>query len=414
MKETRRQGGQGVQGVLGVLGVQGVQGGRGGQGVQGVVISENLEETLTAAIEGCERDKMFILVDETTERLCLPVVEGFDCLKDAQRIVIGATDTHKNLESLAHVWEALGQGGATRHSLLINIGGGMVTDLGGFAASTFKRGINYINIPTTLLAMVDASVGGKTGINFRGLKNEIGVFSNARCVILDTIFLKTLDQENFLSGYAEMLKHGLIANEKMWGELVSLELRTESLEFATALQTGSEQAFDPSADSRAVANSTLYTLNSTLSELPRLVADSVAVKERIVTEDPTEQGIRKALNLGHTVGHAFESFAMTRQPVLHGYAVAWGLICELYLSVVKTGFPTDKMRQTVNFIKEHYGKMTITCDDYPTLYELMTHDKKNVAGTINFTLLGDIGDIRINQTATKEDIFEAMDFFRES
>ena len=254
----------------------------------------------------------------------------------------------------------------------------MVTDLGGFAASTFKRGINYINIPTTLLSMVDASVGGKTGINFRGLKNEIGVFSNASTVILDTTFLKTLDAENICSGYAEMLKHGLISNEKMWAELMNFDLAQPNLQ-----------------------------------QLRTMVADSVAVKQRIVTEDPLEQGIRKALNLGHTVGHAFESFALKHSPILHGYAVAYGLISELYLSTVKTGFPSDKMHQTVSFIKEHYGKMAITCDDYPTLLELMTHDKKNVAGTINFTLLGGIGDIRINQTATKEDIYEALDFYRE-
>ena len=346
---------------------------------QKVVMSQNLEEALTAAIATCEKDRIFILADETTQQLCLPLVEGFACLKGAQRITIGATDTHKTLDSLSHVWEALGEGGATRHSLLINIGGGMVTDLGGFAASTFKRGINYINIPTTLLSMVDASVGGKTGINFRGLKNEIGVFNNAETVILDTQFLKTLDQDNILSGYAEMLKHGLISDEKMRAELLNYDLRMKNLE-----------------------------------SLQRMVAESVAVKQRIVTEDPTEQGIRKALNLGHTAGHAFESFALSKQPILHGYAVAFGLICELYLSCIKTGFPTDKMHQTVSFIHEHYGKMDITCDDYPQLLEFMTHDKKNVAGVINFTLLGGIGDIRINQYATKDEIYEALDFYRES
>lgn len=254
----------------------------------------------------------------------------------------------------------------------------MVTDLGGFAASTFKRGINYINIPTTLLAMVDASVGGKTGINFRGLKNEVGVFSNASTVILDTRFLKTLDSENIRSGYAEMLKHGLISNEPMWAELLNFDLEHPDLDI---LQT--------------------------------MLADSVKVKQRIVTEDPLEQGLRKALNLGHTIGHAFESFALKQKPILHGYAVAYGLVSELYLSTIKAGFPSEKMHQTVNFIKEHYGKMDITCDDYPTLLELMTHDKKNVAGMINFTLLGDIGDIRINQTVTKDDIYEALDFYRE-
>jgi 3-dehydroquinate synthase len=346
---------------------------------QKVVIAENLEQALANAIGECEHDRIFLLADETTAQLCLPVVEGFSCLNGAQRIIIGATDTHKTIESLSQVWEELGKKGATRHTLLINIGGGMVTDLGGFAASTFKRGINYINIPTTLLSMVDASVGGKTGINFRGLKNEIGVFNNAASVILDTQFLRTMDRENILSGYAEMLKHGLISNEPMWAELMNFDVEEPDL-----------------------------------GKLRQMVADSVAVKQRIVTEDPTEQGIRKALNLGHTAGHAFESLALKRTPVLHGYAVAWGLICELYLSCIKTGFPTDKMRQTVSFIREHYGKMQITCDDYPTLLELMTHDKKNYGGIINFTLLGGIGDIRINQSATKEEIYEALDFYRES
>lgn len=355
---------------------------------QQVEIAENLETSLDKAIAGCEHDRLFILTDHTTRELCWPVVSGFPCLQGAEVISIGATDTHKTLDSLTHVWEELGRMGGTRHTLLINIGGGMVTDLGGFAASTFKRGINYINIPTTLLAMVDASVGGKTGINFRGLKNEIGVFNNAATVILSTQFLRTLDRENILSGYAEMLKHGLISNEPMWAELMNFNLGAEPLDLAT---------------------------------LQRMLADSVAVKQRIVTEDPLEHGIRKALNLGHTVGHAFESFALSRMrtvhsilpPQLHGYFVAFGLVCELYLSTVKTGFPTDKMRQTVSFIREHYGRMPITCDDYPTLFELMTHDKKNTAGSINFTLLGDIGDIRINQTATKEEIYEALDFYRE-
>ena len=346
---------------------------------QKVVISDQLDRTLAEAIAECEHDKVFVLADETTAEYCLPVIEQFASMAGAKRIVIEATDTHKNLASLSHVWHDLSEGGATRHTLLINIGGGMVTDLGGFAASTFKRGINYINIPTTLLSMVDASVGGKTGINFLGLKNEIGVFNNAKSVILDTEFLKTLDTENMLSGYAEMLKHGLINDAKMLSELLSFDIEHPDLE-----------------------------------QLKRMVAESVAVKQRIVTEDPTEKGIRKALNLGHTAGHAFESFALKHNPVLHGYAVAWGLIVELYLSTIKTGFPTDKMRQTVRFILDHYGKMNITCDDYSTLLELMTHDKKNMAGIINFTLLGGIGDILIDQTATKEEIYEAFDFYRES
>lgn len=346
---------------------------------QRVLISACLEQDVAAAVSERSYDRLFVLTDETTRALCLPVVSGFSCLHDAQVITIKPGDVHKDLDSIAYVWEALQRGGASRHSCMINLGGGMVTDLGGFAASTFKRGIDFINIPTTLLAMVDASVGGKTGINFGGLKNEIGVFNNSRCVILSTLFLNTLDAENIASGYAEMLKHGLISTDSMWAELVNFDLS-----------------------------------HPDLAQLQRMLADSVAVKQRIVEEDPLEHGIRKALNVGHTMGHAFESFAMkSGRPVLHGYAVAFGMVCELYLSAVKAGFPVDKMRQTVRFIHENYGRFSFTCDDYPVLLELMTHDKKNTAGIINFTLLGDIGDIRINQTATTKEIEEALDFYRE-
>ena len=345
---------------------------------QRVIISTNLESEIAEALAECEHDKIFVLTDETTVVKCWPVVKNYFSLKDAKVITIGAPATHKDLDTMVHVWKSLGEGGASRHSCMINLGGGMVTDLGGFAAATFKRGINFINIPTTLLSMVDASVGGKTGINFGGLKNEIGVFCDSKFVILDTEFLRTLDAENICSGYAEMLKHGLISDEKMWAELVGFDLAHPDLQL-----------------------------------LQRMVGDSVAVKERIVEQDPHEHGIRKALNLGHTFGHAFESWALKRKPVLHGYAVAFGLIPELYLSVMKTGFPTGKMRQTVNFIKEYYGSLPITCDDYDELIELMRHDKKNQDGIINFTLLGGIGDIRINQSASIDEIKEAFDFFRE-
>ena len=347
---------------------------------QDVILSENIGESLSAAIGNVAHDRLFVLTDETTLKLCWPLVSELPCLAEAQMITIGATDENKTLESLSHVWTELQRGGATRHSLMLNLGGGMVTDLGGFAASTFKRGIAYINVPTTLLSMVDASVGGKTGINFGGLKNEIGVFNCARSVILDTTFLRTLDYENLASGYAEMLKHGLISNVETWAELMRFDLQQTDYEL-----------------------------------LRTMVAKSVAVKERIVDEDPLEHGIRKALNLGHTVGHAFESLAMAEnRTVLHGYAVAWGLVCELYLSVRHTGFPKDKLWQTLQFVKENYGKFSFDCKQYDRLYELMTHDKKNTAGVVNFTLLGEVGDIRINQTATREEIFDMLDFYREN
>ncbi len=349
-----------------------------------MIISRDLSAELSTAIARVKPDRLFVLTDTTTCQLCWPrlqsVLSSFADIPAPQLITIGATDEAKTLDSLVEVWTALGEGSATRHSMLINLGGGMITDLGGFAASTFKRGIAYINIPTTLLAMVDASVGGKTGINFRGLKNEIGVFNAASTVILDTQFLSTLDARNLRSGYAEMVKHALISDEAMLAELLTFNID-----------------------------------HPDLPALQQMVAKSVAVKERIVTEDPFEQGIRKALNLGHTAGHAFESLALQQQrTVLHGYAVAWGLVCELYLSATRCGFPSQRLYQVTQFVRETYGEFTFTCKEYDCLYELMTHDKKNTAGIINFTLLGAVGDIRINQQASRNEIFEMLDYYREN
>ena len=374
---------------------------------QQIIISNDIEHDLATAIAESEHDRVFVLTDDTTHECCLPKVAALLAQYDAVPITIAHGDQHKTLAALGDVWTALQQGGATRHSLLINLGGGMITDLGGFAAATFKRGINFINIPTTLLAMVDAAVGGKTGINFGGLKNEIGAFADARFVIINTCFLDTLDAENLCSGYAEMLKHALISDERMWAEHVNFDLSQPDL-----------------------------------AELQRMVAESIAVKERIVTEDPHEHGIRKALNFGHTIGHALEEFALQqatlsggavvstaptnqttwgavvstapkKRPLLHGYAVAFGLIGELYMSARKAGFPTERLHQTARFIRENYAQTEFTCNDYPTLLNLMRHDKKNTSGVINFTLLHNIGDIRINQTATDEEICEALDFIRE-
>lgn len=346
---------------------------------QELIISRDLKRDIEGAIMRCTHDRLFVLTDTTTLRLCWPIVKPLSCFESAQLITIGESDDNKTLDSLTHVWKALQQGGATRHSLLVNLGGGMVTDLGGFAASTFKRGLAYINVPTTLLSQVDASVGGKTGINFGGLKNEIGVFNCAKTVILSSEFLRSLDTKNLLSGYAEMLKHGLISDGESFAELLRFDL--DKLDY---------------------------------DQLSTLVAKSVRIKEQIVEQDPTEKGIRKALNLGHTAGHALESLAMEEErTVLHGYAVAWGLICELYLSVVKCDFPKDMLRQTVQFIKQNYGDPLLDCKQYERLYELMKHDKKNEGDCINFTLLGGIGDIRINQQASKEEIFEMLDFLRE-
>ena len=349
---------------------------------QRVIITENIKSELAIALSESDHDRLFVLVDECTKEKCWNKIKVFYSLKNAHVITIKPSDSNKTLESISHVWKELGNNGGTRHSCLVNLGGGMVTDLGGFAASTFKRGINFINIPTTLLSMVDASVGGKTGINFNGLKNEIGTFCNANFVLLCTDFLTTLDSANLLSGYAEMLKHGLISNIDMLAGL---------LNFDVCHIQDKEQRL----------------------QLSRMISDSVEVKKNIVEKDPKENGIRKALNLGHTFGHAFESWSLKRTPVLHGYAVAWGLVCELYLSHVITGFPIDTMRQTVDYIRNHYGIPPVTCDDYHELIDLMRHDKKNRGESINFTLLAEVGDIRLDQHATLDIIKEAIDCLRE-
>ncbi len=347
--------------------------------MQKIVYAKDTCAELDALCRESGADKVFVLTDETTERLCAPLLEGCPALSGASHIVIGATDTHKTLDTLASVWLALSDGKASRRSLMVNLGGGMVTDLGGFAAATFKRGIGFVNVPTTLLAMVDAAVGGKTGINFNGLKNEVGVFQEAAAVLVDTSFLRTLDGENLRSGYAEMLKHSLLEDETMWADHMRFDLARPDY-----------------------------------AHLQELVAQSIKCKSRIVAQDPHERGIRKALNLGHTVGHALESLSLEQgRPILHGYAVAYGLVCELFLSAAHTGFPTEKMRQTVRFVRDNYGPFAFTCEDYAHIYDTMLHDKKNVGGVINFTLLGGIGDIRLDCHLSREQVYESLDFLRE-
>lgn len=329
-------------------------------------------QTLRAKMEP---DRVFILCDVQTERHCLPLLG----MPEARVISVACGDGNKTITTLSQVWQALSQSGATRHSLLINLGGGMVTDLGGFAAATFKRGIRFVNVPTTLLAMVDAAVGGKTGINFGGLKNEVGCFREADEVLIQTPFLRTLDTPNLRAGYAEMLKHALLTDRKMWAEHLRFDLAAPDL-----------------------------------SALQEMVRQSIEVKQRIVKEDPYEKGLRKALNLGHTVGHALESLALERTPLLHGYAVAYGLIAELYLSAALTGFPTESLHQTTHFIREYYGRPDIGCNDYDALYALMQHDKKNCGDDINFTLLAEVGNPLINQNVTRPLINEALDFLRDA
>jgi 3-dehydroquinate synthase len=344
---------------------------------QHTTICTDIKTAITEAVGNHDPAGIFILTDDNSLKFCYPQIQGVACLKGAHMMNMPAGDENKNIESAVKIWQYLSEHGANRKSLMINLGGGMITDIGGFVASTFKRGIEYINISTTLLGAVDAATGGKTGINFMGLKNEIGVFNPARDVLIYIDFFKTLDEQNLRSGYAEMVKHALIDTRDEWREVLAFNL--DKVDFDV---------------------------------LRTLVERSIRIKERVVEEDPKEQHIRKALNLGHTFAHAFETFSYrVNRPVLHGYAVMWGLLCELYLSHAKLGFPKEDLLKLKYMTKEFYGMFAFDCHDYDALYELMTHDKKNESKEINFTLLSDIGEIRINQTASKEEIFEVLDFF---
>lgn len=353
---------------------------------QQVLFTNDICEALKNFTSKILHDRLFILFDTETLHYCLPVITPFmneyDMAHPKQKIetlFIEHTDQAKTIETLTEVWQALSDRHASRHSLLINVGGGMVTDLGGFAAATFKRGIKFINVATTLLGAVDAAVGGKTGVNLGLLKNEVGAFAPADAVLISTKFFETLDHVNLLSGYAEMLKHGLLSDKQHLNDLLDYDIEhwdTETL-------------------------------------LPLLEA-SVQIKQQVVRQDPYEKGLRKALNLGHTFGHAFETWCMRNgHPVLHGYAIAWGLVCELIMSHQQVAFPSQTLYDIANFVKENYGPLRITCDDYPALYELMTHDKKNEGEEINFTLMRNVGDPALNYTANKEQIGATLDIYRD-
>jgi 3-dehydroquinate synthase len=346
---------------------------------QKIIRSDGIADDLSGLLRSLNYDGLFLLTDENTRKYCIPLIQAVPEIASAKAFFIPAGDENKNIASLSKVWEFLSQNGANRKSLLINLGGGMLTDLGGFAAATFKRGIQFVNVPTTLLGAVDAAIGGKTGINFNGLKNETGAFALATAVLIDSHFFKTLDMPNLLSGYAEMLKHALLDAPPSLVKILHFDWNTIDYQ-----------------------------------QLNDLLFTSILVKERIVEKDPAEQGIRKALNLGHTFGHAFESLSYElKRPVLHGYAVAWGVVCELYLSFVKLGFDESILMQITRFVKENYGVFTFDRSQYKRIYELMQHDKKNESGLINFTLLKSVGSVEINRTAIRQEIDEALDHFRE-
>ena len=291
------------------------------------------------------------------------------------------SENDKSLETVTRIWDFFFDNELTRRDLVISVGGGVLTDIAGFAAATYKRGVDYVNVPTTLLAMIDASSGGKTGINYHGLKNSIGVFAQPVETIICPTWLTTLPAEQMLSGYAEMLKTGLLDGTSLWESLLRYDLDTMPID-----------------------------------ELTPLIAQCVAAKERIVASDPHEQGPRKALNLGHTFGHALEEmslspFTFNPSPLPHGYAVLYGLIAELYLSVIRLGCPKEPLQQLTQIMLHEYGRPQCKCSDREQLIRLMQQDKKNErTAQINCTLIQNIGQPVINQIITTDEANEAWDY----
>ena len=324
--------------------------------------------------------KTIILCDDITHEVCLPrFAERLENLDPQYEIIeIPHGEEYKNIDTCTQIWESMAEIGADRHSLLINLGGGVICDMGGYAASCYMRGIRFINVPTTLLSQVDASVGGKTGVDLGGLKNIVGLFTLPDMVLVSGIFLPTLPEYEILSGFAEMIKHGLIRSRTHWEEL------------------SSSADFD-------------------IETLERLVYDSVHIKYDVVLEDPREKNIRKSLNFGHTIGHAIESHLMgTSRAISHGHAVAIGMVCECYLSIKECGLDEDFVTAFKEYIRGIYPVVDIKTDELDDIMEIMTHDKKNSSKGINFSLLKGIGDVSIDHYIPQEDIKEAILFYTRS
>ena len=340
------------------------------------MIISDLHTALLPYLEATPRGQVFVLTDANVASYYPTIVGEFP------HYIVQAGDSHKSLHSVEMVWQFLLENGATRDALLLNVGGGMITDLGGFVAATYMRGIRCVNIPTSLLAMVDASTGGKTGINILGVKNLVGTFTMPLATLVDPSFLDTLPAEELLSGYAEMLKHGLIADPTHFNALLALELQMPYSEL-----------------------------------LAPLLADSIQIKQRIVASDFQEKGVRKALNFGHTIGHAIEeTYAEQRRAVAHGYCVLWGMVAELYLSVIKMGCPRNVLTQMSHLMISLYGRPECNCRQVETLKHWMLKDKKNFVEAsssrpqISFTLLRNVGKTVVDQTVSDSELDEALEY----
>lgn len=343
-----------------------------------VHFNQNAYDSLNEYLAARNYSKVFVLVDENTKELCLPhFQENLDQDIAFTLLEITSGENNKNIESCVHVWEALSENDADRKSLLINLGGGVLTDLGGFVASTFKRGIDFINVPTTLLAMVDASVGGKTGVDLGPLKNQIGVINQPQMVLINTPFLRTLEERQLQSGFAEMLKHGLIRSAEYWEHLKSV---------------------------------------SDFDDMDQLVQTSVEIKNKVVLEDPTEQNLRKILNFGHTLGHAIESYFLEsngHETLLHGEAIAIGMIMEAYLSSRLTGLSKNETEDVKSVFLARYPKPNFSEQDMDGILKLLKFDKKNSHGNINFVLLKAIGQPEIDIKVPDHLFRDAFAYFKD-
>jgi 3-dehydroquinate synthase len=330
---------------------------------------------LMSFIENGKYSKVFVFADRHTSETCLPVFrEMLDDYSEFDLIETDPGEENKNIDFCIGIWKTLLDFGADRKCLMINLGGGVITDMGGFVASTYKRGIDFINIPTTLLSQVDASVGGKTGIDIDNVKNMVGTFTLPQAVFIESEFLKTLPERELLSGFAEMIKHGLIADK----------------DYYESLKTSDFKQPDPAA-----------------------VFRSVEIKNQVVTEDPHEQNIRKILNFGHTIGHAVESYALNNnpKPLTHGEAIAIGMICEAFLSHRYSNLTAEELEDIKSYICSLYPKYTLLPASYDALLLLMQSDKKNEHGQILFSLLERIGHCEYNCKVTEKDIIESMNYY---
>lgn len=344
-----------------------------------VHFNQQAYDALNKNLSSHSYSKIFILVDENTHECCLPAfMARITGQYNFEIIEIESGEENKNIETCTQVWHVLSELDGDRKSLLINLGGGVLTDLGGFVASTFKRGITFINVPTTLLSMVDASVGGKTGVDLGSLKNQIGVINQPEMVLVDTQFLKTLEERQLQSGYAEMLKHGLIKDQSYWSELKS---------------------------------------GRTFDHIDRHIYKSVSIKNEVVLQDPTEQNLRKILNYGHTLGHAIESYCLEnedKETLLHGEAIAIGMILEAYLSNKLTGLSIEAVHEIKSTFLSRYPKSEFTKRDVEKILSLLKFDKKNSHGNINFVLLSQIGEPVIDITVSNDLFEEAFAYYAEA